>query len=37
MTKSISVYPNLVVYEKGLNVPFDQMVGPPHYQINGLV
>jgi hypothetical protein len=37
MTKSISFYPNLVVYEKGLNVPFDQMVGPPHYQINGLV
>ena len=37
MTKSISFYPNLVVYEKGLNVPFDQMPGPPHYQIHRLV
>jgi hypothetical protein len=37
MTKSISFYPNLVIYEKGLNVPFDQMVAPPHYEILKLI
>jgi len=31
MIKSISFYPNLVVFEKGNNVPIDQMVAPAHY------
>ncbi len=33
LTKSINFYPNLVIYEKGLNVPYDQMPGPPHYSL----
>ena len=31
MIKSISFYPNLVIFEKGTNVPMDQMVAPAHY------
>ena len=31
MISNISFYRNLIVFEKDLNVPFDQMVAPPHY------
>ena len=31
MLSNISFYPDLVIFEKGLNVPIDQMVAPAHY------
>ena len=33
-TAGIFFYPNLVIYKRGCNVPFDQLPGPPHYSLN---
>jgi hypothetical protein len=33
-TAGIFFYPNLVIYKRGHNVPFDQIPGPPHYTIS---
>lgn len=33
MTTSIKYYPNLIIYNKGVNCVHDQLPGPPHYEL----